>query len=90
MTECSNGAAGLLKGLRATTHWTRLEVLRDFGAEPTGERVVEQGKVITAAGVSAGIDMSLWLVGQIWGVEHARKTQRFMEYDPEPPYGAEV
>jgi transcriptional regulator GlxA family with amidase domain len=53
-------------------------------------RYVRDGNLVTAAGVSAGIDMALWLVGQIWGVERARRTQRFMEYDPAPPYQAEV
>jgi putative intracellular protease/amidase len=82
------GAAGLLKGLRATTHWTRLEVLREFGAEPTGERVVEQGKIVTAAGVSAGIDMALHLVRSIAGDALAQGIQLGIEYDPQPPFDA--
>ena len=53
-------------------------------------RYVRDGNVVTAAGVSAGIDMSLWVVGQLYGVPHARVVQRFMEYDPAPPYAAEV
>ena len=53
-------------------------------------RYVRDGNLVTAAGVSAGIDMSLWLVGQLWGVEHARTTQRLMEYDPAPPYTADI
>ena len=53
-------------------------------------RYVRDGNLVTAAGVSAGIDMSLWLVGQLWGVDHARGTQRFMQYDPAPPYTADV
>jgi transcriptional regulator GlxA family with amidase domain len=80
------GAAGLLQGLRATTHWTRMEVLREFGAEPTGERVVEQGKIVTAAGVSAGIDMALRLVQKISGNDFARAVQLGIEYDPQPPF----
>ncbi len=82
------GAAGVLKGLRATTHWTRLETLREFGAEPTGERVVEQGKVITAAGVSAGIDMALRLTAKIGGDDLAQAFQLGIEYDPQPPFDA--
>lgn len=61
------GAAGLLRGLKATTHWMVIDYLAEFGAEPTSERVVQQGKVITAAGVSAGIDMALHLVREIAG-----------------------
>ncbi len=82
------GAAGLLKGLRATTHWTRLEVLREFGAEPTEERVVEQGKIVTAAGVSAGIDMALRLVRSIAGDDLAQGIQLGIVYDPQPPFDA--
>jgi len=80
------GAAGLLKGLRATSHWTQLEVLREYGAEPTGERVVEQGKIVTAAGVSAGIDMALRLVSTLVGDEFAQGLQLGIEYDPQPPF----
>ncbi len=80
------GAAGLLKGLRATTHWTRLEVLREFGAEATAERVVEQGRIVTAAGVSAGIDMALRLVHKIRGEDLAQAIQLGIEYDPQPPF----
>ncbi len=80
------GAAGLLKGLRATTHWTRLEVLREFGAEATAERVVEQGRIVTAAGVSAGIDMALRLVHKISGEDLAQGIQLGIEYDPQPPF----
>jgi transcriptional regulator GlxA family with amidase domain len=86
-------AAGLASGKRLTTHWGYLGALR--AAAPECEvlervRYVRDGKLVSAAGVSAGIDMSLWLVGQIWGVEHARRTQHFMEYNPAPPYAAEV
>ncbi len=80
------GAAGVLKGLRATTHWTQLETLREYGAEPTRERTVEQGKVITAAGVSAGIDMGLQLIKKIVGNDFAQAIQLGIEYDPKPPF----
>ncbi|MCT9077709.1 DJ-1/PfpI family protein [Streptomyces fulvoviolaceus] len=81
-------AAGLLKGRRATSHWVALDLLKEFGAEPTGERVVTQGKYVTAAGVSSGIDMALTLVGRIAGDEHAQAVQLLTEYDPQPPYDA--
>ena len=84
------GAAGLLKDLKATTHWAAKALLEQTGAIYTEKRVVVSGKIVTAAGVSAGIDMALWLVGQIWDVARARRTQRMMEYDPAPPYSAEV
>jgi len=79
-------AAGLLRGLRATTHWAVLDELRQFGATPVSERVVEQGKIITAAGVSAGIDMALRLVARIAGDDVARGIQLGIEYDPAPPF----
>jgi putative intracellular protease/amidase len=82
------GAAGVLRGLEATTHWLSLEQLRDFGARPTARRVVEQGKVITAAGVSAGIDMALVLAARIAGDEVAQGLQLGIEYDPRPPFSA--
>jgi transcriptional regulator GlxA family with amidase domain len=80
------GAAGLLEGKRATSHWLYLERLREFGAEPTSERVVEDGKVMTAAGVSSGIDMALHLVNREMGPEAAQAIQLAIEYDPEPPF----
>jgi transcriptional regulator GlxA family with amidase domain len=87
-------SAGLTKGKRITTHWAYLPTLREnAGGETTvleNVRYVRDGKLVTSAGVSAGIDMALWLVGQIFGVTHARNTQRAMEYDPSPPYTAEV
>ena len=85
--------AGLLRGRRVTTHWAFVDGLRKRAPETTvleKVRYVRDGNLVTAAGVSAGIDMSLWVVGQLWGPEHARGTQRFMEYDPAPPYSAEV
>jgi transcriptional regulator GlxA family with amidase domain len=81
-------AAGLLQGKRATTHWSSLERLREYGAEPTSERVVEQGKYVTAAGVSSGIDMALTLMGRIAGPEVAQAIQLSIEYDPQPPFDA--
>ena len=82
------GAAGLLAGKRATGHWLYLEPLREFGADPVGGRFVEDGKVVTAAGVSAGIDMALHLVGQEVGPEVAQAVQLGIEYDPQPPFDA--
>jgi transcriptional regulator GlxA family with amidase domain len=78
--------AGILDGLRATTHWMSLEMLRDYGATPSHERVVEQGKVITAAGVSSGIDMALALAAKLAGEDVARAIQLGIEYDPQPPF----
>jgi transcriptional regulator GlxA family with amidase domain len=80
------GAAGLLKGKRATTNWLELEALRAFGADPVGGRFVEDGKVITAAGVTAGIDMALHLVSREVGPEVAQAIQLGIEYDPDPPF----
>jgi len=80
------GAAGVLEGLRATSHWLALDALPSFGAQPTGERVVVEGKVVTAAGVSSGIDMGLELVRRIAGEDFAKGVQLMIEYDPEPPF----
>jgi transcriptional regulator GlxA family with amidase domain len=80
------GAAGLLDGLPATTHWCAYDHLRGHGAEPTDERVVFAGKIATAAGVSAGIDLALTLVGRMYGDEVAQAIQLGIEYDPQPPY----
>jgi len=82
------GAAGLLQGRRATGHWLYLEQLSEYGAEPVRERWVEDGKTITAAGVSAGIDMALHLVGREAGPEVAQTVQLRIEYDPSPPFDA--
>ncbi|MGW7577340.1 DJ-1/PfpI family protein [Streptomyces sp. NPDC054765] len=81
-------AAGLLKGRRATSHWLALDQLPALGAEPTGERVVTDGKYVTAAGVSSGIDMGLTLAGRIAGDAAAQAIQLGIEYDPQPPYDA--
>jgi putative intracellular protease/amidase len=80
------GAAGVLDGLEATTHWLLLDRLHELGAIPTRRRVVEQGKVITAAGVSSGIDMALTLAARIAGEDMAQAIQLAIEYDPEPPF----
>jgi transcriptional regulator GlxA family with amidase domain len=85
--------AGLTKGRRITTHWGYIEALREIAGDSEvleRTRYVRDGRLVTAAGVSAGIDMSLWLVGQMFSPEHARNTQRMMEYDPAPPYSAAV
>ena len=82
------GPAGLLRGLKATTHWLALDVLKQFGAIPTKERVVRQGKIFTAAGVSSGIDMALTLVGEEFGAATAQSVQLSIEYDPQPPFDA--
>lgn len=82
------GAAGLLDGKRATTHWASYETLAGFGATPTEERVVFEGKVVTAAGVSAGIDLALTLVARQWGTDMAECLQLAIEYDPQPPFDA--
>lgn len=82
-------AAGLLEGRRATTHWAAIDELQAHAPElriEPGERWVVDGNVVTAAGVSAGIDMALWLVGQLYDEDHARATQSFIQYDPAPPY----
>jgi transcriptional regulator GlxA family with amidase domain len=82
------GAAGVLEGKRATSHWAYRERLREFGAEPVAERYVIDGKVATAAGVSAGIDMALALAREIAGEEVAKAIQLGIEYDPAPPLDA--
>ena len=79
-------AAGVLDGVEATTHWLARDELRELGAVPVEERVVERGKVITAAGVSAGIDMALTLVARMSGDDLAQAIQLGIEYDPEPPF----
>lgn len=81
-------AAGVLDGLEATTHWLELETLADYGARPVERRVVVQGKAITAAGVSAGIDMALTLAARIAGDDVAQAIQLGIEYSPEPPFDA--
>lgn len=82
------GAAGVLQGLEATTHWAALDQLAQFGARPSSRRVIEQGKVITAAGVSSGIDMALVLAARVAGEDMAQAIQLGIEYDPEPPFAS--
>lgn len=82
------GAAGLLDGLRATTHWTSFDVLSSFGAEPSDERIVVEDGIVTAAGVSAGIDLAFALVGRMAGQGVAQAIQLGIEYDPQPPFDA--
>lgn len=78
--------AGVLKGLRATTHWAAIPELRATGTETVDDsRFVDNGRVITSSGVSAGIDMALHVVGKLWGPNVAMTTQKYMEYYPEPP-----
>lgn len=80
-------AAGLLDGRRATSHWMALPMLKPFGVDTVSDqRVVHEGKIVTAAGVSAGIDLGLWLYGQIAGDAKAKAVQLVIEYDPQPPY----
>ncbi|MEV0713788.1 DJ-1/PfpI family protein [Asanoa sp. NPDC050611] len=80
-------AAGILDGLPATTHWAVHPALRAMGATPRpGERSVRSGKIVTAAGVSAGIDLALWLAAEVAGREHAEMIQLYIEYDPRPPF----
>jgi transcriptional regulator GlxA family with amidase domain len=76
-----------LKGLRASSHWAVIHLLNDYGAIPTLERFVREGKIITSQGVSAGIDMGLYLASQIVGAEHAKVIQLMIEYFPQPPLG---
>ena len=86
-------ASGLAAGRRITTHWAFVEALRGRAPDATvleQVRYVRDGNLVTAAGVSAGIDMALWLVGRIWSPDAARATQRAIQYDPAPPYTAEV
>lgn len=80
-------AAGLLEGRRATSHWLTVPALKAFGAVPVGdERIVHEDDVVTCAGVSAGLDMALWLAGEIGGEARAKAIQLLIEYDPQPPY----
>ncbi|MGZ5307803.1 MAG: DJ-1/PfpI family protein, partial [Solirubrobacterales bacterium] len=81
-------AAGLLDGAPATTHWLARDLLAELGAEPVPDRVVQHGKIVTAAGVSSGIDMALRLVQLMHGDEVAQAVQLGIEYDPEPPLDA--
>lgn len=82
-------AAGLLDGKRATTHWATFDELHSHAPDldlDADARWVVDGNVVTAAGVSAGIDMALWLTGQLYDERHARQVQRYIQYEPDPPY----
>jgi transcriptional regulator GlxA family with amidase domain len=80
-------AAGLLEGKRATSHWMAVPMLKPFGVTPVGdERIVREGDIVTCAGVSAGIDLGMWLAGQLVGEARAKAIQLVIEYDPEPPF----
>lgn len=82
------GAAGLLAGRRATTHWASLEMLRLLGARPVRARVVRDGPLVTSGGVTGGIDFALQLAAELLGEEEARRAQLRLEYDPRPPFDA--
>ncbi len=82
------GQAGLLRGKRATTHWATHSLLKDFGAIPVDERVVWDGKLVTGAGVSAGLDLGLSIVGRLRDPTYAQGVQLLAEYAPQPPFDA--
>ncbi|GAA5155896.1 DJ-1/PfpI family protein [Pseudonocardia eucalypti] len=83
--------AGLAAGKRVATHWGFEDELEKLGANVVRDaRWVRDGQIVSSQGVSAGIDMALWLVGQLYGPAHARATQRYIQYDPAPPYQADV
>jgi cyclohexyl-isocyanide hydratase len=82
------GAAGLLKGKRAATHWMSRDMLKAFGATPVAQRVVVDGNVITGGGVTAGIDFALTVAAQTFGEDLAKAIQLGIEYDPHPPFAA--
>lgn len=81
-------AAGVLEGLEATTHWAAVPMLEQYGVKYSQQRVARQGKVVTAAGVSSGIDMALYLIGELAGEDVAKGVQLAIEYDPQPPFDA--
>ncbi|HVV68559.1 MAG TPA: DJ-1/PfpI family protein [Gammaproteobacteria bacterium] len=82
------GAAGLLKGYQATTHWLSLDLLRYFGAIPKPDRVVVDRDRITGGGITAGIDFALQVVAEIFGADEAKRIQLYLEYNPLPPFHA--
>lgn len=82
------GAAGILQGIQATSHWAVLGRLSNWGAKPMSRRIIEDGKIMTAAGVSAGLDMALLLASKLAGQAAAETIQLTIEYDPEPPFNS--
>jgi transcriptional regulator GlxA family with amidase domain len=80
-------SVGLLEGCDVTTHWAYRNYLDDFGARYVQKRWTHNGKVINSAGVSAGIEMALYLVAQMAGIEASRQVQLMIQYDPQPPFG---
>ncbi len=84
--------AGLLKGRKATTHWMLMDFLKNDPevTELPDMRYVRDGKIVTSQGISAGIDMALWLMGEIYTPDHARQVRKILQYDPAPPYTADV
>jgi transcriptional regulator GlxA family with amidase domain len=80
------GGAGILRGVRATTHWLAMDALAGYGAIPVRERVVFDGRIVTGAGVSAGLDLGLQLVARESGATCGREIQLWIEYDPQPPF----
>ncbi len=82
------GAAGLLKGYKATSHWATLNVLKEFGAIPTEARIVEDRKIITSGGVTAGIDFGLSIAAKLRNKTYAEAIQLYIEYNPQPPFNA--
>jgi transcriptional regulator GlxA family with amidase domain len=81
-------ATGLLEGKKATSHWKPIDLLNEFGVTPVRERIVEQGKFITAAGVSSGIDMAIYLANELRGEKEAKASQLMIEYDPKPMFNS--
>lgn len=81
-------SAGLLNGLKATSHWMSMKLLKEYNVIPTRNRIVQEGKYITAAGVSAGIDMALYLCDELVGEDETKAIQLMLEYDPKPIYNA--
>jgi cyclohexyl-isocyanide hydratase len=80
------GAAGLLRGKRAACHWLSLPLLAAFGAKPSSRRIERDGNLITAGGITSGIDFGLWLAGKLAGPAAAKEIQLMMQYDPQPPF----
>jgi cyclohexyl-isocyanide hydratase len=80
------GAAGLLAGRRATTHWASRDLLREFGAIPAEDRIVVDGNLVTSGGITSGIDFALYMVAELIGPDAAKEIQLAMEYDPAPPF----